>query len=139
MKRGGSLKKTELKKLLGDGYRFEQHLNPKEVRRLQDQPAEHFPVCLAASLTAGCVRIDAILFQAGDNSLRLGYEVFAKDSLDTPEWICYDSPEDEVILEETQMLAVLDRVVQESNLSYTECRFRQLDGKEIEKGFTPQI
>ena len=62
-------------------------------------------------------------------SLHLGYDVLVRDRLDAPEWICYDNPEDEVKLEEEEMLAVLDRVVKENSLSYTESSFRVLKGK----------
>lgn len=61
------------------------------------------------------------------------YDVFVKDKPDASEWICYDSPTDVVILKESAMLAVLDRVVKEKGLSYTECRFEHVDGKFVKK------
>ena len=72
--------------------------------------------------------ISAVLYRSG-GSLRLGYDILVRESLDALEWICYDNPNDEVSLEEDRMLAVLDRVVRENGLSYTESSFRRLKGK----------
>ena len=82
---------------------------------------------IAASLTVGCMKINAVLFQE-DGSLRLGYDVYVKDSPGSSEWICFDCPSDRASLKEQDMLAVLDRIVSENGLSYTECCFEQLEG-----------
>ena len=87
---------------------------------------------VAASLIAGCVRLDAVLFRDG-NALRLGYDLFVKDQPDSPEWVCYNNPEEAVCLEEDAMCAELDRLVQGHRLSYTECCFSSLDGKTVKK------
>jgi len=85
---------------------------------------------VAASLTVGCMKINAVLFQE-DGSLRLGYDVYVKDSPGSSEWICFDCPSDPASLKEQDMLAVLDRIVRENGLSYTECCFELLDGRQI--------
>ena len=59
--------------------------------------------------------------------------MFAKDDPDAPEWVCYDSPDDVVQLDESVMFQVLDRIMMRDDLSYTECQFEQLDGKLIKK------
>ena len=83
-----------------------------------------------ASLTVGCVKIEATLFKSKEK-LKLCYDVFVKDTPDSDEWICYENPPDTVKLKEAEMLLVLDRIVKENGLSYTECCFEKLDGKVI--------
>ncbi len=120
--------KETLQNLLGSRYKFELYLKTEEIEALKRQAPEDFFEREAAALTAGYVKICAVLFPLG-GSLHLGYDVLVRDRLDAPEWICYDNPEDEVKLEEEEMLAVLDRVVKENSLSYTESSFRVLKGK----------
>ena len=120
--------KETLQNLLGSRYKFELYLKTEEIEALKRQAPEDFFEREAAALTAGYVKICAVLFPLG-GSLHLGYDVLVRDRLDAPEWICYDNPEDEVKLEEEEMLAVLDRVVKENSLSYTENSFRVLKGK----------
>lgn len=118
----------ELKKKLGRDYLYRRYMSDREINRIKKQTPEYFTERVVASLTAGCVKIEAILFR-GNCGLLLGYDVFVKDDFASPEWICYDSPADEVILKEKELLAVLDRVVTENKLSYTECCFETLEGK----------
>lgn len=123
---------VELKHLLGSKYRYNKWMSEGEVERLKRETPADFSDRTAASLTAGCVRIDAVLFQAG-GQLRLGYDVFVKDDPGSPEWICYDSLEEDAILDERWMFSSLNRVVKENGLSYTECCFERLDGKTVKK------
>lgn len=120
----------KLKAELGDGYSFERLYDDGEIRRIQKTNPSDFPETTAATLTAGCLRIDAVLYRAGGRLL-LGYDVFVKDDPDSEEWICYDNPTDPVSLKEQDMLDVLDRIASENGLSYTESNFETLDGKEI--------
>ena len=120
----------KLKAELGDGYSFERLYDDGEIRRIQKTNPSDFPETTAATLTAGCLRIDAVLYRAGGRLL-LGYDVFVKDDPDSEEWICYDNPTDLVSLKEQDMLDVLDRIASENGLSYTESNFETLDGKEI--------
>lgn len=133
VKEGIIIDREKLKMVLGNGYRFEQLLDSGEIERLRREPPARFPGCAAASLTAGCVRLDAVLYQ-DRGKLCMGYDLLVKDRPDSPEWICYDSPGDPVSLEESEMLSVLDRAVNESGLSYTECSFRELEGGPVHKG-----
>ena len=120
----------KLKAELGDGYSFERLYDDGEIRQIQKTNPSDFLETTVATLAAGCLRIDAVLYRAGGRLL-LGYDVFVKDDPDSEEWICYDNPTDPVSLKEQDMLDVLDRIASENGLSYTESNFETLDGKEI--------
>ena len=120
----------KLKAELGNGYSFEKRLDEKEILRLQRSNPSDFSETAAATLTAGCLKIDAVLYRAGGRLL-LGYDVFVKDDPGSEEWICYDNPTDPVSLKEQDMLDVLDRIASENGLSYTESNFETLEGKDI--------
>ena len=120
----------ELKKQLGGKYFFCRPLSDRDVFLLQRNPPKNFAETVVASLTVGCVKIEATLFKSKEK-LKLCYDVFVKDTPDSDEWICYENPTDTVKLRETEMLLVLDRIVSENSLSYTECCFEKLDGKVI--------
>lgn len=122
----------ELKKELGSRYVFEQYLTDREVRQLKKRNPSRFDLQTVCSLTAGCVKIEVSLFKL-DGRLQLGYDIFVKDEPDAPEWICYDSPSDVVVMKEPAMLQVLDRVVKEKELSYTECCFERINGRLVKK------
>lgn len=117
----------KLKGDLGGEYVYQRFMSDREVSRLQRQVPLQFEDTVAASLTVGCMKINAVLFQSED-ALRLGYDVYVKDSPGSSEWICFDCPSDRASLKEQDMLAVLDRIVTENGLSYTECCFEQLEG-----------
>ena len=117
----------KLKGDLGGEYVYQRFMSDREVSRLQRQVPLQFEDTVAASLTVGCIKINAVLFQE-DGTLRLGYDVYVKDSPGSSEWICFDCPSDRASLKESDMLAVLDRIVTENGLSYTECCFEQLEG-----------
>ena len=117
----------ELRRAMGDSYSFQKFITDREVSRLRRQAPQHMEDTIAASLTVGCMKINAVLFQE-DSSLRLGYDVYVKDSPGSSEWICFDCPSDRASLKEQDMLAVLDRIVTENGLSYTECCFERLEG-----------
>lgn len=117
----------KLKGDLGGEYVYQRFMSDREVSRLQRQVPLQFEDTVAASLTVGCMKINAVLFQSED-ALRLGYDVYVKDSPGSSEWICFDCPSDCASLKEQDMLAVLDRIVTENGLSYTECCFEQLEG-----------
>ena len=126
------MNQEQLKGMLGSQYQYRRILTSGEVLQLQKENPSWFTGQIAASLIAGCVRLDAVLFRDG-NALRLGYDLFVKDQPDSPEWVCYDNPEEAVCLEEDAMCAALDRLVQGHRLSYTECCFSALDGKMVKK------
>ena len=117
----------EVKKALGAEYVYQRFMTEREVSRLRRQAPQHMDDTIAASLTVGCMKINAVLFLS-DVTLRLGYDVYVKDSPGSSEWICFDCPSDRASLKEQDMLAVLDRIVTENGLSYTECCFERLEG-----------
>ena len=57
--------------------------------------------------------------------------MLVKDDPASPEWICYETLSKPVSLTEVDMLSVLDRLVDQRGLSYTESCFKRLDGKII--------
>lgn len=122
----------KIKSKLGERYLYKQFITEKEVRRLKKINPPQFELMTVCSLIAGYVKIEASIFKL-DGKIQLGYDVFVKDTPDASEWICYDSPTDEVIIRESAMLAVLDRVVKENELSYTECCFERIDGRLVKK------
>ena len=120
----------ELKKQLGEKYSFTRPVCDRDVFLLQRNPPKNFTESVVASLVVGCVKIEATLFK-NKEKLTLCYDIFVKDTPDSDEWICYENPSDTVKLKEAEMLSVLDRIVTENGLSYTECCFEKLDGKVI--------
>ncbi len=124
-------KQKRLKKQLGDGYFFEQRLSAAVVKNLLTQLTGSNTFLVAASLTAGVVRLEAVVYwNAGRYSL--GYDLMVKDTPDSPDWVCYESIQDEVRYSawnlEREMFLVLDRAVERYGLSYTECIFPKVDG-----------
>ena len=125
-------RKRELQRSLGNRYAYERLLSDREIRRLKELIPADFSETSAAVLTAGCLRLNAVLYRAG-NELLLGYDVFVKDDPGSPEWIFYDSLSVPASLKETDMLLALDRIAAEHGLSYTESCFDRLDGKAVKK------
>ncbi len=124
-------KQKRLKKQLGDGYFFEQRLSAAVVKNLLTQLTGSNTFLVAASLTAGVVRLEAVVYwNAGRCSL--GYDLMVKDTPDSPTWVCYESLSDEVRYNawnlEREMFLVLDRAVERYGLSYTQCCFPKVDG-----------
>lgn len=130
-------RKKEVQRQLGDRYYYERFLDEHQIKKLRKEIPSDFSETVAAMLTAGCLRLTAVLYRSG-NKLLLGYDVFVKDNLDAPEWIYYDGLSDSVSLKETDMLCTLDRVATEHGLSYTESCFDRLDGKIPKKEKYPQ-
>ena len=120
----------DLKNQLGDKYSFTRPVSDRDIFLLQRNIPQNFSEIVVASLTVCCVKIEATLFKTKEK-LSLCYDVFVKDTPDSDEWICYENPSDTVKLKEAEMLSVLDRIVSENGLSYTECCFEKLDGKVI--------
>lgn len=121
-------RKKELQRQLGGRYFYERFLSEREIKKLRGEIPSDFSETVVAMLTVGCLRLTAVLYRSGDK-LILGYDVFVKDDVDSPEWIYYDGLSDSVSLKETDMLHILDRVATENGLSYTESCFDRLDGK----------
>lgn len=124
-------RKKELQKQLGGRYFYERFLDEHQIKKLRKKIPSDFSETVAAILTAGCLRLTAVLYRS-NNELLLGYDVFVKDNPNASEWIYYDGLSDSVSLKETDMLYILDRVATEHGLSFTESCFDRLDGKPIE-------
>ena len=124
--------RKRLKKLLGDKYIFKIFLSLSEVRNILQSKDTHEK--LFASLTVGCVKINAIVFPSADNK-QIGFGILVKDKPDSTEWICYDTVTDEIKLSsynlEQTMFDILNRVVKKYGLSYTDCNFEVINGKMI--------
>lgn len=127
------LKQKRLKKLLGKGYSFEQKMSAEKVKLFLEklEGTNHFWV--AAALAVGVVKLEAVIYW-NNGKYALGYDLMVKDSVYSPEWICYESLPDEVRYNvwnlEREMFQVLDRAVEEYGLSYTECNFPKVDGSD---------
>ena len=128
----------DLKNQLGNKYSFTRPVSDRDIFLLQRNIPQNFSEVVVASLTVGCVKIEATLFKTKEK-LSLCYDVFVKDTPDSDEWICYENPSDTVKLKEAEMLSVLDRIVSENGLSYTECCFEKLNGKVISPKEKPSV
>lgn len=126
-------RKKELQRQLGGRYSYERLLSDREIQKLQSDIPTGFSETAAAVLTAGCLRLAAVLYRASAELL-LGYDLFVKDDPGSPEWIYYDGLSDPVSLKESDMIRILDRLIIEHGLSYTESCFKRLDGKTVKKG-----
>ena len=124
------LKQKRLKKQLGEGYFFEQRLTAAVVKNLLDMLGGSNHFLIAASLTVGVVKLDAVVYWS-NGKYSLGYDLMVKDAPDSNEWICYENLQEEVRYNvwnlEREMFQVLDRAVLQFGLSYTECNFQELD------------
>ena len=121
-----------LKKQLGDGYSYEKIRSASDVRRILATAEPLGFDMVISSLTVGCVRLEAVLYQQSGRK-KLGYDLFVKDTPTGQEWICYDNLTDEVRIGafnfEQEMFNVLNAYVVKHGLSYTECSFEKLEGK----------
>lgn len=125
-------RKKELQRQLGSRYSYKRLLNDREIQKLRREIPDDFSETVIAILTADCLQLNAVLYRSC-KELLLGYDVFVKDDPDSPEWIYYDGLSDPVGLKETDMIKILDRLIAEHGLSYTESCFKRLDGKAVKK------
>lgn len=126
--------RKKLKKLLSEKYIFKKYLSSAEVRKLLSENSKNKHEKLFASLTVGCVKINAVIYPTPDR-MTMGYDILVKDTPDSKEWICYDTLNDEVKFNalnlEQEMFNILNREAKEYGLSYTECNFEVINGKSI--------
>lgn len=124
------LKQKRIKKILGKDYAFEQRLSPAVVQNLLGMLGGSNHFLIAASLTAGVVKLEAVVYWS-NGKYSLGYDLMVKDAPDSTDWICYENLLEEVRYHvwnlEREMFQVLDRAVEQYGLSYTECNFPVLD------------
>ena len=126
--------RKKLKKQLVDKYIFKMYLSVNEVKNLLSENPKNKHDTLFASLTVGCVKINAVVFPTPDKML-LGFDILVKDTPDSEEWICYDTLGDEIKLSsrniEQAMFDIMTREVKEYGLSYTKRNFEVRHGKSI--------
>ena len=124
------LKQKRVKKILGKDYAFEQRLSQAVVQNLLGMLGGSNHFLIAASLTAGVVKLEAVVYWS-NGKYSLGYDLMVKDAPDSTDWICYENLQEEVRYHvwnlEREMFQVLDRAVEQYGLSYTECSFPVLD------------
>ena len=125
-------RKKELQRQLGGRYSYERLLSDREIQRIGKRIPADFSETAAAVLTAGCLRLNAVLYRSC-KELLLGYDVFVKDDPGSPEWIYYDGLSDPVSLKESEMIIILDLLIAARGLSDTESCFKRLDGKTVKK------
>jgi len=127
-------KKNEAKEKFGAWYYFKRYMGEGEIKAYLTNEKRLYAGLLIASLIVGNLRIDAVLYRENGAALPM-YEVFVRDRKDSPEWICYDSPGDAVSYSagalEEEMFMILDRIRDETGLSYIGCNFGILEGKRI--------
>lgn len=71
--------RKKLKKQLGDKYIFKKYLSSAEVRKILSENSKDKHEKLFASLTVGCVKINAIIFPTPD-CMMMGYDILVKDT-----------------------------------------------------------
>ena len=124
------LKQKRIKKILGKDYAIEQRLSPAEVQNLLGMLGGSNHFLIAASLTVGVVKLEAVVYWS-NGKYSLGYDLMVKDHPDSMDWICYENLLEEVRYHvwnlEREMFQVLDRAVEQYGLSYTECNFPKLE------------
>ena len=111
-------------------YSYQKCVDDDEIRHLLFTFRQDFPEQTAAVLIAGCVKLNAVLYQK-DGRIHLGCDLYVKDSPDSAEWIFYEALRDTEDVSELSMLKILDHAVKEHGLSYTECCFERLYGVKI--------
>lgn len=121
--------KRELQRSLGNRYSYERLLSDREIQRLKTHIPSDFYETVAAVLTAGCLRLNAVLYLSC-KELLLGYDVFVKDNPASPEWICYNSLPAKSVTE-NDMAETLDNYVKAHELAYEDCCFTRQEGKII--------
>lgn len=74
--------RKKLKKQLVNKYIFKMYLSVNEVKKILSENPKDKHDTLFASLTVGCVKINAVLFPTPDKML-LGFDVLVKDTPDS--------------------------------------------------------
>jgi hypothetical protein len=130
-------KLRRIKKTFGNRYLFNEFMDGKEICRLKERPPAYFSELTAYSLTAGSVKIEAVIYSVKGN-IQLGYDILVKYCPEASEWICYDNLPAQTFPKgraaEAGIFRVLDEFVENNGLSYTECQFERLQGKTVGSG-----
>lgn len=72
--------RKKLKKQLVNKYIFKMYLSVNEVKKLLSENSKDKHDTLFASLTVGCVKINAVVFPTPDKML-LGFDILVKGTL----------------------------------------------------------
>ena len=76
-------------------HSYEKIKSSSDVKRILSTAEPLGFDMVVSSLTVGCVRLEAVLYQQSGRK-KLGYDLFVKDTPTGQEWICYDNLTDEV-------------------------------------------
>ena len=129
-------KRRKLKRQFGKKYIYKKFMSAVEVKNFLNSQSDNNYEKLYASLTVGCVKINAVLFPM-PNGMAFGCDILVKDKPQSREWICYDSIADPFPYGawnlEQELFDTLDKAVCQYGLSYTDCNFEKLNGKSISK------
>ena len=113
----------EIKEILGNDYEFCEMMPVPKIKQILEQNNQDYCDEVAFVLNAGSVGIEMTLFLSGDNIVA-GYDCCIKDWKLNGEWTSYSTIPDKVNLNadniEKEMFMVLDKFVQQENLSYTD-------------------
>ena len=122
--------RKELKKLLGNKYSYCRFISEIEKERIKNIVVRPNSEYLISRIIAGYIKIECTMMCGRED--KCYYDIFVKDTPNAKEWICYQSVVCEGDANEELLLKVMDKVVKENGLSYTECSFEVLAGKEIQ-------
>ena len=79
------LKQKKLKKQLGEGYRFHQYRSPETVYPLLRSLTGRLHFVIAAALTVGVVKLEAILCWQGGRTQKKQSALFCAEGHHTPD------------------------------------------------------
>ena len=120
----GSVKK--LKRRFGSSYHFEKYFSDKEIRDIYKNELHYDYDLKIATLRINHIRLDAV-FYWNEDGLNISFDVYVKDRIDSPEWICFDNV---TVAEnfkpgklEKEMVDFLNKEMEYYHLSYSECYY----------------
>ena len=141
---------TDIGTLCVRAYSFEKFVDTNDVYNISYGVERLETDCVLASLTAGCLKIEEVIYRSSMDMLPV-YEVYAKASAGSEDWICVDSPDDVVPEVDPDdgvprlgldlfrnMYEALERVRVKHGLSYTDPDFESVAGKKVSAEGKPQ-
>jgi hypothetical protein len=127
--------------LFAGRYRFEKFMENDEIYDYVGGIKKLESDCVLASLTAGCLKIEAVFYRANHLQFPV-YEVYVRPSETAEEWVCFDSPDIDVPMIDEHlagyMFDALESVRLDYGLSYTDPDFGKLTGKDVPEADKPQ-
>ena len=122
--------RKEMRKLLGNKYSYCRFISEKEKARIKNIVVKPNSEYLISRIIAGYIKIECTMMCGRED--KCYYDIFVKDTPGSKEWICYQSVVCQGDANEEKLLEVMDKTVEEKGLSYTECSFAVLEGKEMQ-------